>query len=171
MALDGFSGSGKSTLARRLALDIGTASVVTGDDFYRVMDDAQRRELAPEDGMARYFDWERLRDEALAPLRSGMPARYRPYDWQAGGGLQGSNVEVQPSAVIVIDGVYSARPELSDLVDLTVLVDTSRPVRQQRLARRGPDNEGWNARWDAAEHLYFSGVRPPESFDFVVVGD
>jgi uridine kinase len=168
VALDGFSGSGKSTLARKLAREVGPAAVVAGDDFYRVMDEGRRRELSPEDGMARYFDWERLRTEALVPLRSGVPARYRPYDWQSGGGLEQRVVEVRPAAVVVVDGVYSARPELSDLVDLAVLVDTSPSVRQQRLAQRGRSGGDWDARWDAAERVYFSTVRPPESFDFVI---
>jgi uridine kinase len=171
VALDGFSGSGKTTLAHQLALDIGSAAIVTGDDFYRVMDEGQRWDLSPEEGMTLYFDWERLRDEALVPLGSGMPARYRPYDWQAGAGLDKRNVDVQPAAVIVVDGVYSARPELSCFVDLAVFVDTSLAVRQQRLAQRGHGNDHWNVRWDAAERHYFSRVRPPESFDLVVSGD
>lgn len=171
VALDGFSGSGKSTLAHELARDLGCAAIVTGDDFYRVMDDVQRWELAPEEGVALYFDWDRLRDEALVPLRSGTVARYRPYDWDAGGGLGSRHVEVQPAAVIVIDGVYSARPELSRFVDLAVHIEASQAVRQQRLADRGHGNEQWNERWDAAERHYFSRIRPPESFDLVVPGE
>ena len=168
VAIDGYSGSGKSTLAGRLALDAG-AAVVSGDDFYRVMDDDVRRELAPADGVARYFDWERLRDEAIVPLRSGLSARYRPYDWVAGGRLEQRTVEIPPAPVVVVDGVYSARPELAAFVDLAVLVDTPRSLRAQRLAERGDDG-GWNARWDAAEQVYFTVVRPPDSFDLVVTG-
>ena len=169
VALDGFSGSGKSTVARRLAREVGAASVVSGDDFYRVLDDDVRRELSPEDGVAMYFDWERLRDEALAPLRSGRAARYRPYDWVAGGRLEPRAVEVQPAPVVVVDGVYSARPELAAFVDLAVLVNASRSLRAGRVAERG-DDDGWNVRWEAAERVYFSEVRPPESFDLVVTG-
>jgi len=168
VAIDGYSGSGKSTLAGRLA-PYGGATVVTADDFYRVMDDAVRRELAPEEAVARYFDWERLRDEALAPLRSGLRARYRPYDWATGGRLARRTVQIPPAPGVVVDGVYSARPELAAFVDLSVLVDTPRSLRAQRLAERG-DDDGWNARWDVAEQVYFTVVRPPESFDLVVTG-
>jgi len=170
VALDGFSGSGKTTLARRLVERLGGV-VVEGDDFYRVMDDAVRWDLDPSQGVGRYFDWERLRDEALVPLRCGRAASYSPFDWAAGGGLCPRTVTVGPSSVIVVDGVYSARPELSALVDLAVLVSTSQQVRDERVADRDHGNQRWHSRWAAAEQYYFANVRPPESFDLVVDGD
>ncbi|MFM6173306.1 MAG: (d)CMP kinase, partial [Sphaerospermopsis kisseleviana] len=75
VALDGRSGAGKSTLADAIAHDLG-AALVHGDDFYRDMPDAERRALSAERGVDRFFDWERLRDEALIPLRARTAARY-----------------------------------------------------------------------------------------------
>jgi len=169
VAVDGRSGSGKSTLARALATELGGV-VVEGDDFYRDMPKAERWALDAAEGYLRYFDWERLRAAALEPLLAGRPARYRPFDWPAGGGLAETECEVHPGGVIVVDGVYSGRPELADLVGLTVLVDVADEERQRRLSARGHGNDSWHSRWEAAEDHYFLRVRPAQSFDYVVAG-
>ena len=45
-------------------------------------------------------------------------------------------VECAPANVIVLDGAYSARPELSDLIDLSVLVDVPVALRHEHLSTR-----------------------------------
>ena len=170
VALDGFSGSGKSTLAHQLAEQLGGA-VLEGDDFYRLMDDERRYGLSAVEGTGLYFDWERLRDEALAPLRTGLPAVYSPYDWGSGGGLSPQTVSVGPASIILVDGVYSSRPELTAFIDLAVFVDTTQRVRDERIASRNHGNDRWHTRWAAAEKFYFEHVRPPASFDLVVSGE
>ena len=79
-------------------------------------------------------------------------------------------VERRPAGIIVLKGAYSARPELADLISLSVLVDAPPSVRQARLARREDASflEAWHVRWDAAEAYYSTHVRPPASFDLVV---
>jgi uridine kinase len=71
---------------------------------------------------------------------------------------------------VILDGAYSSRPELADLIDLSVFVDVSTTERHRRLAER--DGEAytatWQKRWSAAEDYYFSAVRPASSFDLVV---
>ncbi|MFM7535196.1 MAG: AAA family ATPase [Acidimicrobiales bacterium] len=56
IGVDGHSAAGKSTFAARLAERLD-ASLVRGDDFYRVMDAAERARLTPEEGMRSYYDW------------------------------------------------------------------------------------------------------------------
>jgi uridine kinase len=174
VALDGRSGAGKSTLANAIAGDL-YAVVVHVDDFYRDMPDADRRKLSPLEGVDRYFDWQRLREQALAPLLRRAPARFQRFDWTAGQGLIGS-VAVEASDVVIVEGVYSARPELDDLVDLKILVNVAERDRVQRRDARlrtvsRHDPHGWDARWDAAERIYFETIRPPSRFDLIVAGD
>jgi uridine kinase len=168
VALDGYSGCGKSTLAAWLAESTGAVTVHC-DDFYRDLTDEVRRALTPSQGVDQYFDWQRLRDEALVPLGEGRAARFRCYDWEAGGGL-GDVVEVRPAEVVIVEGVYSARPELAELVDVAVYVDAPQPVRRARIAARGHGNDECNERWDAAEKVYFGQIRPPESFPYHASG-
>lgn len=169
VAVDGRSGSGKSTLSAQLARVLD-AAVVDGDDFYRDLPDAERRSVDPALGATRFFDLDRLRDEALLPLRDARPARYRAYDWDAGAGLTADERQIAPRPVIIVDQVYSGHPALRDLVDLSVLVVTDDARRWARLAARGSGNASWHSLWEAAEDHYFTQVRVAESFDLVVDG-
>jgi len=171
VALDGRSGAGKSTLAAALAATVDAATVHV-DDFYRDIPEADRLELSPAQGVDRYFDWERLRDEALTTLVRRERACFRRFDWVAGRGLT-SSVTLQPRDIVVVEGVYSARPELYDLLDLTVLVETTNEERERRRHQRSrtvsrDDPHTWDARWDAAELLYFEAIRPRSTFDLIV---
>lgn len=116
--MDGHSGAGKSTLAAAVA-DTVDAAIVHVDDFYGDMPEAERLELAPAEGVDRYFDWERLRTKALLPLVQRERARYGCFAWVAGRGLTNA-VTVDPRDIVLIEGVHSARPEFDDLLDLRV---------------------------------------------------
>ena len=169
IALDGPSAAGTSTLGAELGVRL-SASVVAGDDFYRDIPEEQRWALTAAQGVEEYFDWQRLRPEVLEPLRAGRPARYRPYSWLPGGGLDERWVTVDPTPIIVMEGVYTARPQLRDLVDLAVLVGTPAEERLRRLIVRGGGNEAWWPRWGAAEDHYFTAICPRQSFDLVIPG-
>jgi len=171
VALDGMGGSGKSTLAAALTERCG-AAVVHGDDFYRPMDQAERAALSPEEGCDRYFDWQRLRDEVLLPLASGLPARYGRYDWGTGALAPDETHTVARSGIVVVEGVYAARPELAGFYDLLVYVDTPPEESMRRLRERGHDHGplDWEARWRAAEEHYVATTRPRERADLVVAG-
>jgi uridine kinase len=122
------------------------------------------------------IDWARLRRCALEALRAGRRAAWHPFDFAAGERADGSYgmsphvEEREPAPIIVVEGAYSSRPELADLIDLTVFVDAPESVRRARLAARKEAGflEAWHERWDAAEAYYFREVRPKESFDVVV---
>jgi uridine kinase len=72
--------------------------------------------------------------------------------------------------VIILEGVYSARPELADLFDLRVLYDSPADVRRRRIVEREGmgHHSDWNDRWEEAEQWYFNRVMPPEVFDLVL---
>jgi len=127
VGIDGAGGSGKSTLARQLGDLREVISVVHMDDFYRPMDEATRITLSPQEGYMRYFDWERLRDEVLTPLSMGKPGHYQRYDWPTERVLP-EIVPVEPNGVVIVEGVYSLRPELAQYFDLTVFVETAQAV-------------------------------------------
>lgn len=167
VVVDGHSAAGKSTFADALA-GRSSAALVRGDDFYRVIEESTRARLSPREGIDRYYDWERMRDEALLPLRAGLGAEYPSYDWESG--LLGDRrVIVAPAAVVVVEGLFVSRPELQPLGDLSVLVEAPVDVRARRQLARA-DAPEWVERWDAAERLFFAEIRPREAFDLVVSG-
>ena len=178
VALDGPSGSGKSTLAVDLA-DALHATVVPTDDFFAAeIPSVEWDRCDPRERAMRAIDWRRLREHAIEPLLAGKPARWHAFDFESGARADGTYamsdaiVERPPKPVVILDGAYSARPELSDLICLKVLVEAPTSVRHERLAAREDSDflRGWHERWDAAEEHYFSAVRPPSSFDIVVSG-
>jgi uridine kinase len=178
VAIDGQSGSGKSELAARVAQGLD-AVVVPTDDFYASdVTDAEWAARRPAERVADVIDWRRLRAEAVEPLIAGRTATWHPFDFEAkrpDGTFprSTSRVTLEPAAVVILDGAYSARPELADLIDLSVFVDVPPAERHRRLIERDGKayTDAWLERWRAAEDYYFSAVRPPSSFDLVVVNE
>jgi uridine kinase len=161
VAVDGHGAAGKSTIAGLVAAATG-ATLVHTDDFFV-------RPAHPDDqALGRYYDWRRLRAQALQPLREGRPASFRRFDWDRGSGLDGT-VRAVPGDVVIVEGVFSAAPVLSDLISRSVFVDTPEPERLRRLRGRVAP-EDWDDDWLSAERAYFSTVRPLTSFDLAVSG-
>jgi uridine kinase len=176
IAIDGGSGSGKSSIAKIIAEQLNATLIVT-DDFYAA-------EITNEGWAGRSYkerasdaiNWQSLRSNVLEPLIHGMPARWNSFDFNAGirpDGTYGINSEATnylPNDIIILEGAYSARPELSDLIHLKILVDVPVKIRHKRLRQR-EENEflaGWHERWDEAEQYYFREVRPASGFDMVI---
>jgi uridine kinase len=109
-------------------------------------------------------------------LRAKRPASWHPLDFKPEIGWVGwkdEMVTLEPRPVVLIDGVYSARPELADLVDVTVLIEAVDDVRRKRLVLRESRAfmKRWHTLWDTAEDYYFTHIRPRSSFDLVVRND
>lgn len=167
VAIDGRSGSGKSTLASALSTLLD-AAIVDGDSFF-----AGGVSVRSDDPAARAdtcIDWQRQR-AVIETLLSGRAASYLPFDWDAfDGSLKATPAVIEPRRVLIVEGVYSARPELADLLDLRVLVDATSTVRRQRLSAREGTIGPWELQWHEAENWYFDQVLPREWFDLVVSG-
>src|SRR5215471_16132481 len=158
VAIDGRSGAGKSTLAAALAERIGATVIPTDDFFAAEITDADWNARTAAERACDAIDWRRMRRDALDPLLAGRRAEWHSFDFAAGPRSDGTYamspqiVHREPSSVIILDGAYSARPEL-DAIDLSVLVETPTAVRLARLAAREDPAflAAWHERWDAAE--------------------
>jgi len=179
VAIDGRSGSGKTTVAAAVAQAIGAVIVPCDDFFAASVSNAEWDRRTPEQRAADAIDWRRLKREAIEPWRTGRPARWYAFDFLAGPRgdgtypLRRTATELAPKPVVLLDGAYSARPELADVLDLSVLVEAAATTRDARLAaREAPEFlRQWHARWDLAEEYYFGRVRPPSAFDVVLHTD
>ena len=158
IAIDGPSCAGKSILATAVALRSG-AAVVEGDDFYRNtlprLTVPQREANVGPAVVDAVIDWERLRAKALLPLRAGQSATFQPYDWDADDGRLAPPKIIPAADVIIVEGVYAARPELADLVDVAVYLGVDPQVRARRYAERENDPD-WQRFWERGE-AHFSG--------------
>ncbi len=189
VAVDGRSGSGKSTVVAEAAAlltstvgqrPVPTIVVIDGDEFYAGGSAATWDERTAEQKVAGGIDWRRQR-EVLTALRETGSASWRAFDWNSddwdsddaplAGELR--SVTVAGDTVVLIDGAYSARPELTDLVDIRVLIQAPEASRRRRLQRReGVDYESdWTGRWASAEELYFGSIVPADDFDLIVANE
>jgi uridine kinase len=176
VALDGGSGAGKSTLAALIEQAVD-ATVIPLDDFFSAdIPDDRWDGFSVKEKLERVFDWDRVRDQAIAPLLEGRAGRWHAFDFESGlrpdgtYGMRTEATERGPADVILIEGAYAAGPALADLVDLSILIDVPVEQRHARLRRREDKDflETWHKRWDPLEHYYFRHVRPRSSFDLVV---
>ena len=167
VCVEGRGGAGKSTLAAAVAAARPDVRLVHGDDFYGP-EERDWRSWTAEEGYRRYFDHRRLERELLQPLRAGEPARYQRYDWPSNA-LDGW-VDVPPRGVVLVEGVYLLRGYLRPYWDLAVYVDAPRELCLRRLYARGENDEGWIARWAAAEDYYDAVERPADAADLTVPG-
>lgn len=143
---------------------------VQGDDFYRLLPNAERLALSASAGYEHYFDWERLRDQVLIPVREARPhLRYQRYDWD--GDRMGAWVDVAMPPIVLVEGVYTLRPPLRRLIDLAIVVETSDEVRLARQLSRGENAIEWIRRWAAAEQYYFDHHSPVAAADLVIKGE
>lgn len=176
VGLDGRSGAGKSTLAAALAGRLGCdVTVIEGDDFYAGGSSTAWDERTTVQKVAEVIDWRRQRS-VLRDLRDRGAASWRPFDWDADDWdgdvvpLSSEPVHAVATPVVILEGAYSCRPELHDLVDLRVLLDVPRDVRRRRLLEREGEEyrSDWEGRWSEAEESYFGSVMPSRRFDLVL---
>jgi uridine kinase len=165
VALDGRSAAGKTMLAAALGerLDAG---VIEGDDFYA--GGVAVRAEPPAAMVAACTDWQHQR-LVLDLLRSGREASWNAFDWEAFDGRVCTELTVMsPKPIIILEGVYAARPELADLIDIAIMVRADEGVRESRLLARQEHTGPWEKQWHAAEDYYFEFVRPLTSFNMLI---
>lgn len=168
VAVDGLIGAGKSTFAARLCELIEGATIIPADDFYRPIPEAQRALLSLKESYERYFYWESMCHDVLEPLSHGSRACYRRYDWTSDTLAEWH--EVDPSEIVIIEGVYSTRRELRPYFDVTIFVDTSRKQRMSRILSRDYSDLSWIDHWMALEDWYMQHLCPLDYADLAVDG-
>lgn len=164
IALDGRSAAGKTMLAAALAERLD-ATVIAGDDFYA--GGTQVRSERPAALVTACTDWREQRI-VLEALRSGHESSWHAFDWDPFDGRACDGLTVKsPSPFVILEGVYAARPELADLIDIALVVRVDEAVREARLNAREGKIGPWERQWYAAEDYYFEFVRPLKSFDIM----
>lgn len=164
VAIDGRSGVGKSTLSAAIAEPL-QASVIEGDDFFA--GGIEMRSDSPAQRAADCIDWTRQR-AVLDAVRQGDDAAWRAFDWDAfDGRLRSTVTTLSPRRIIILEGVYAARPELADQIDCKVLVTLADELREERLQLREGAIGPWERQWQEAEAYYFAEVMPARRFEMI----
>lgn len=156
----GGTGSGKTTLARKIvsALPQGQVLLVQHDSYYR-----DRSHMSPSARAAINFDEPDAleSDRLIADLRAlkaGRSVEAPDYDFATHTRKpQPRHLEARP--IVIVEGVLLfAVPELRELFDLRVFVDTADDVRLMRRIKRDLRDRGRDIA--SIETQYFGTVRP-----------
>lgn len=159
ITIDGPCASGKTTLAGKLA-EAFAAVVVHTDDYVVPHAEKTAERLAIPGGNC---DAERLVREVLDPWKHGCPAQYRKYDC-----LQDRILPGQPlpeSGTLIVEGCYCNLPDIRELADLRLFMDTPEETRMVRLKEReSPESlKRYYEKWIPLENAYFEAYHLPDS--------
>ncbi len=155
ICLDGPAGSGKTTWAAGIAQLAPEATVVHMDDLYP--------------GWSGLPEVDAQLDDLLRPLAEDRPGSYRRYDWVAGEFAE--RVVVDPTPLLVVEGVGCGAARFSDLVTLLVWVEAPEHLRMERgIARDGDAFAPHWEQWAVDEAEVFARERTRERADVRIDG-
>jgi uridine kinase len=162
LAIDGNSTSGKSSLAALLK-SAYSCNVFAMDDFFLRPFQKTDKRLGEPGGNV---DYERFAKEVIAPLKSGNPFEYHPYDCQT---LELSEaISVTTNPLNVVEGVYSLHPKLIGEYDIKIMLKLDAAEQCRRLKKRNPGMyDRFINEWIPMENRYFEAFDLPSKCDLV----
>lgn len=169
IGIDGCGGAGKTTLAERLKKLDPSIQIVHMDEFDLPF--KERLKLPPEKkSIGGDSDWQRLLKEVLEPLKENRTALFQIYNWDTD--RIDSKKTIQPGGIVIVEGVYAIREELSEFYTLKIWIDVPKEIRVKRgLARDGEEARSrWFDDWIPMEDRYVAVQKPHELADIVLKG-
>ena len=160
IGLGGGSGSGKTTIARSIVDAIGPDSValIQHDAYYH-----DQTDLPMEERVKVNYDHPdsfetTLLVEHLRELRAGRAIARPIYDFTVYNRLA-DTVRVEPKHAVIVEGILVLyEPELRELMDLKIYVDTDPDLRILRRLERDLKERGRS--FDSVHDQYLATVRP-----------
>lgn len=164
VGIAGGSGSGKTTLTGRLVekLGKGHSTLIAHDSYYKNFN-----HLSLEERASVNFDSLESLDSALLrthleELRHNRSVEVPIYDFGLHSRVVGESTTALPARVILVDGILLfSDPQLLDMFDLKIFVDTADDIRLIRRLQR--DITERNRTMESVITQYFNTVRPQHS--------
>lgn len=160
IGIAGGTGSGKTTLSDRLVDSFGSdeVSILRHDNYYKRHD-----EMCYEERTKLNYDHPDAFDtpllcEHIRELKEGHAVQMPVYDYSVHNRSE-KTIQVDPAPVIVLEGILIfAEPELCELMDIKVFVDTDADVRILRRIVRDVKERGRSL--DSVISQYLTTVKP-----------
>jgi uridine kinase len=160
IGIAGGTGSGKTTVANVILERVGKKHIayLPHDAYYRELN-----ELPPDQKAAVNFDHPdsletELMIEHINKLKDGQYIELPIYDFSTHS-RTGKTIRVDPQRVIIVEGILIfAIPELRQLFDVKIFVDTNADVRFIRRLQRDITERGRTT--EMVIHQYLTTVRP-----------
>lgn len=147
IGIAGGTGSGKTTVARKIieSLPEKAVALIPQDSYYNDttnLTPAERQKINFDHPSA--FDWELLAKQ-IKDLKEGKAIEQPTYSYLVSNRLP-ETIHVEPCEVIVIEGIMALwSPELRNLMDLKIFVDTDADERLIRNIQRDTVERGRTA--------------------------
>ncbi|HEY3259175.1 MAG TPA: AAA family ATPase [Pseudonocardiaceae bacterium] len=179
VGIDGVDGAGKTVFADELAAALrrhGRHVIRAGiDSFHNPRAVRYRRgRYSPDGYFYDSFDYGLVRRVLLDPLGPGGSRRYRTaaFDLRTDTVVQAAERLAAAAAILVFDGIFLHRPELSSAWDYSVFLRVGFDVSVPRCARRdatSPDpRTETNRRYIGGQRLYLDQCHPERRATIVV---
>jgi uridine kinase len=184
-AVDGVDTAGKTTFADRLAEALTRRSQLrplrcTVDGFHNSRELRYRRGAdSPEGFFYDCFDYPRLREQVIEPVRRGG-GRVRPGDADVrdgdGSAREAGSYALCPASVLILDGIFLHRDELYREWDLSIYLEVSFDTVCARATERDAELFGspeaalqrYRRRYIPGQELYLRRCRPRRRADILI---
>ncbi|WP_245904221.1 hypothetical protein [Roseicyclus mahoneyensis] len=177
VAIDGVDGAGKTTFADSLAAlltECGRPILRAGVDGFHNPADVRyaRGRRDPTGYFLDSYDYPALIEHLIIPFRRGDSHVLTAIFDHRRDAADRSGQIVPPGALLILDGIFLHRDELSDLWDFSVFLSVPFDVSFERMARRDgcdPDPKApANARYLEGQLLYHAQCMPETRADLVI---
>ena len=161
IGIAGGTASGKTTLAKKVyeaSQNYGSVIMIRLDDYYKKIEGKtyEERTLVNYDHPDSYDS--KLLVEHLNDLKNGKSINRPTYDF-VDHNRSSETVLINPANVIIVEGIMSfAIPELLEMFDIKIFVDTADDIRFIRRLNRDMKDRGRSA--ESVINQYLTTVRP-----------
>lgn len=181
IGIDGLGGSGKSTISEVIKdtlIEDGINTVLLHIDDFIHPRTVRYNENYEEWECYKYLQWryDYLIREIIKPVKKGkeFSGEVEIYDKENDSYIM-QRLEIPLGTVIIIEGVFLQRKELSGIFDYMVYIDVSENERLKRVLKRdgyiGDEEQirkKYENRYFPAERKYFNSYSPRDNADIVI---
>lgn len=151
IGIDGMCASGKTTLCAEIS-EKYDCNIFHMDDFFLRPEQRTPERLREIGGNV---DYERFREEVLAPLKKGAPFSYRSFSCRTMTVTE--EVQVTPKKINIIEGAYCLHPYFGKPYDYTFFMDIEEEEQKKRILKRNGEvmYQRFLSEWIPKENAYF----------------
>jgi uridine kinase len=179
VAIDGIDGSGKTCFADNLAdylIDKGLPVIrVSLDDFHNVRSKRyEQGRLSPKGFYEDSYNYEAFIRSVLRPLSKHGDNIYRAkyHNVETDEIINSPAQQANPSAILIVDGIFSNRDELAKYWDYSVFLQVDFKTTFQRMAVRdgtkADPHDDKNRRYHEGQLRYFEECNPQQRASILV---